>query len=71
LYRGDRNEFNVPYVYESNFSTYWDYIEGSLYTASASQKVAYKRIKKELEKYIYKKHGRYCNAASMLNKIEI
>lgn len=58
-------------IYQSEFKNYWDYIEGSLYTLNSSKKIAYKKIKKELEKYIQEKHGRYCNAITMLDKIEI
>lgn len=70
-YRGDTVDFNEVSVYQSHFSYSWDYIQGSLYTASPSEKIAYRRIKKALEKFIYEKHGRYCNAISFLDKIVI
>lgn len=71
-YRGDDRElFNQVETCSSNFMPYWDYIQADLYTASSSKKIAYKRLKKALEKYIYEKHGRYCNAISYLDKIVI
>jgi hypothetical protein len=70
-YRSDKEDFNVVRIHEMNFSSYWDYIRGYLYTASPSEKIAYRRIKKALEKFIYEKHGRYCNAISFLDKIQL
>jgi hypothetical protein len=67
----DTVEFNEASVYQSKFSYSWDYIKGTLYTASPSEKIAYRRIKKALEKYIYEKHGRYCNAISFLSQIKL
>jgi hypothetical protein len=71
-YRGDNDGlFNEVSVYQSHFSTYWDYIKADLYTSSPSEKIAYRRMKKALEKFIYEKHGRYCNAISFLDKIQL
>jgi hypothetical protein len=71
LYRSDNEKlFNEVGVFDSHFSTFTDYIFGYLHTSSSSKKIAYKRIKKALEKFIYEKHGRYCNAITMLDKIE-
>jgi hypothetical protein len=71
IYRGDKADFNEVFTWESHWSNSWDYISGTLYTASPSEKIAYRRIKKALEKYIYEKHGRYCNAIDFLDKIII
>jgi hypothetical protein len=71
IYRGDTIDFNETSVYQSHFSSSWDYIRGALYTASPNDKIAYRRIKKALEKFIYEKHGRYCNAIGLLDKIII
>ena len=72
LYRGDNYDtlFNEVSVFDYQ-STYNDFIRATLYTQSSSKKIAYKRMKKELEKFIYKKHGRYCNAITMLDKVEV
>jgi len=71
LYRGDFNiVFNQTNINESHFEPYWNYIKCYLYTLSSSEKIAYRRIKKSLEKYIYEKHGRYCNALEFLDKIK-
>jgi hypothetical protein len=70
-YRGDKVDFNEIKIYESHSSCLGDYIRAYLYTASPSEKIAYRRIKKALEKFIYEKHGRYCNAISFLDKIQI
>jgi len=72
LYRSDHATlFNEVRVYESKFEGYWDYIESHLYSATSSKKIAFRRIKKALEKFIYQKHGRYCNAITLLNQVEI
>jgi len=70
-YRGDKEEFNTVITYHSNWETSWDYIRANLYTATSSEKIAYKRMKKALEKFIYEKYGRYCNAISFLDKIRV
>ena len=74
MYRSDNTVlFNAISVYDTSgwaISSY-DYIQADLYTQSSSEKIAYKRIKKALEKFIYKKHGRYCNAISFLDRIEV
>ncbi len=64
-------EYNKVSIIQSKYEKIFDYIRGSLYTSDSSNKSAYKRIKAELEKYIQEKHGRYCNAVTMLDKIEI
>lgn len=74
-YRGSSeklfNEVEVIDTSNWNTSEYYDYIEGKLYTSTSNYKIAYRRIKKELEKYINKKHGRYCNAITILDQIQI
>jgi hypothetical protein len=71
-YRGDKDElFNDVVVFDSHYEGYWDYIQASLYSATTSEKIAYKRMKRALEKFIQKKHGRYCNAIAFLDKIEL
>lgn len=71
-YRGDKDEFNqVSIIDTSNWGCGSDYIHADLITSTDSAKIAYRRIKKALEKYIYKKHGRYCNAISFLDQIKI
>lgn len=70
-YRGDKEEFNSVSTYESKYGGYWDYIQSELYTATPSKKIAYRRMKKSLEKFIYEKHGRYCNAITFLDQIKI
>jgi len=71
-YRGDKETlFNETVVYDSKFGMYWDEIVAYLYTSTTSKKIAYRRLKKALEKFIYDKHGRYCNAIAFLDKIEI
>jgi len=72
-YRGDTDSlFNQVTVFDtSNWHiSSSDYIQSDLYTSSSSTKIAYRRMKKALETFIYKKHGRYCNAITMLDKIE-
>lgn len=72
LYRGDNDKlFNEVLTFQYNFSNWSDYIEADLYTSSPSEKIAYRRMKKALEKFIYEKHGRYCNAISFLNQIKL
>jgi hypothetical protein len=72
-YSSDKEKelFNNANAWEMRFSTYWDYIQGFLYTTCSSEKVAYKKVKKALEEFIFEKHGRYCNAISFLDKIKI
>ncbi len=71
-YRGDNDElFGEVSVFDSQYKNYWDYIRATLYSASPSKKIAYKRMKKALEKFINTKHGRYCNAMIILNRIEV
>lgn len=71
-YRGDTDTlFNEVGICDWTDRSYLDYLFGYLYTSTTSKKIAYKRIKKALEKHIYNKHGRYCNAISFLEKIEL
>jgi hypothetical protein len=73
-YRGDSEVlFNEITVFDtSGWSiSSCDYIKANLYTQTSNEKIAYKRMKKALEKFIYKKHGRYCNAITFLDKIKI
>jgi hypothetical protein len=73
-YRGDSDSlFNQVAVFDtSNWRiSSSDYIESDLYTSSSSTKIAYRRMKKALETFIYKKHGRYCNAILFLDQIKI
>jgi hypothetical protein len=70
-YRGDEEEFNIVSTFHSNYGSSCDYIQADLYTATSSEKIAYKRMKKALEKFIYEKYGRYCNAIDFLDKIQI
>lgn len=71
IYSFDHDKlFNQVGVFGSQ-SKYSDYIYGYLYTSTSNSKIAYKRIKKALEKFIYQKHGRYCNAISFLDQIKI
>jgi len=71
-YRGDNDKlFNEVVVFDSHYSGCWDYIQATLYSATSSKKIAYKRMKRALEKFIWEKHGRYCNAATFLNQIEL
>lgn len=65
------NKLDDVGVIQSKYEKYFDYIRGSLYTSNSNEKLAYKKIKKELEKFIQEKHGRYCNAITMLDKIKI
>jgi len=71
-YRGDKDElFGEVGVFDSHHDRYWDYIKAELYSASPSKKIAYRRMKKALEKFINAKHGRYCDAADVLSRIEV
>lgn len=71
MYRSDEKLFNSVLVFDHHFEPYWDYIQGYVYTSSSNFKVVYKRIKKAIEKFIYKKHGRYCNTINLLDQIQL
>lgn len=65
--------FDIPKVYENkwNCRSLTDNINGYLYTAEADETKAYKRIKKEIERYLKKEYGKYGNYIQLLDKIEI
>lgn len=71
-YSGDTDKlFNqISIIDMTGFSTL-DYITGVLRTTQNSKVHAYKRIKKELEKYINKKLSRYGGAIKLLDEIKI
>lgn len=48
-----------------------DYVHATIYTTEANEKKVYKKLKKEIEKYLQKNYGRYGNYIELLNKIEI
>ena len=60
-------------VYEQKWHTdvLKDYIQASIYTAETDDKKVYKKLKKEIEKYLNKNYGRYGNYIDLLDKIEI
>jgi hypothetical protein len=73
-YRGDKDAlFNDVSVYDTSgwAISSCDYIKATLYTQTSNEKIAYRRMKKALEKFIYAKHGRYCNAISFLDQIKL
>ncbi len=74
-YRGDTdtlfNQIGIIDTSKWGWCDYADYISGTLYTTNSSNKVAYKRIKKELEKYINEKISRYGVAIELLEKIDL
>lgn len=49
----------------------FDCIIGTLYTTQADEKIAYKKVKDELEEYIYKNFGRYSKATKLLDSLNI
>jgi hypothetical protein len=62
---------NESSCYEMRIGIKYDnYINGYLYTTNPSQKIATKRIKKELEKFINEKYGRYSNYKIKLDEIQ-
>jgi hypothetical protein len=61
------------HVWEMKWSsrTFKDYVNASIYTTEIDEKKAYKKLKKEIEKYLKKEYGRYGNYLDLLSKIEI
>lgn len=71
-YRGDSEKlFNEVCVIDWSNDRYFNFIRGYLYTSTTSKKIAYKRVKRGLEKHIGERYGKYCNAAELLNSINI
>lgn len=71
MYQGDTTKlFNEVEIFDFTFAG-CDEIRATLNTQTSSPKIAYKRMKKALEKFIYAKHGRYCNAITFLDQIKI
>lgn len=69
-YKDDRVLNQVLFV---DFTDWKDfgYLTGILRTMESNKKVAYKKVKRELEKYINKKLIRYGGATQLLNEIVI
>lgn len=61
----------ICYEMKWNCSSLIDYITGQLYTNNPNEKVAYKSIKKAMNKFINDKYGKYGNYINLLEKIEI
>lgn len=70
-YSGDTIDFEAVNTFESKYSNMWDYMMATLFTSEPDEKIVYKKMKDALENFIYEKHGRYCNAATFLDKINI
>lgn len=62
---------NKTGAYHSKIGTLSDEIHAYMYTTESNSKKAYVKIKKELEKFIYEKFGRYTGATDILNTLEI
>lgn len=65
--------FDVVKVYESKWSSRYleDEINGYIYTTESDEKKIYKRIKKEIEKYLKKEYGKYGLFIGLLDNIVI
>ncbi|NFG37511.1 hypothetical protein [Clostridium botulinum] len=48
-----------------------DYISANVTTSETDDKKVYKKLKKEIEKYLQSNYGRYGNYIDLLNNIEI
>lgn len=62
--------FKTVDINHSNFMPYWDYLNGTYYTQFPSKKIALNKLKKEMTKWIYEKHGRYCKGIDLLESIK-
>lgn len=60
-----------PHVYHFNLLSYYDEMTVTIYTAKKNDKKNYIKLKEELEKYIYEKHGRYCNSIDILKTLNL
>jgi len=71
-YRGDKDTmFNEVHIIDWSNNDYFNSIYGQLYTSTSSEKIAYKRIKKALEKHINTRLSKYGNISILLDKIVI
>ncbi|MGN2336836.1 hypothetical protein ACTFIN_01750 [Clostridium cagae] len=64
---------NKVNVYERKWNTksFKDYISANVTTNETDDKKVYKKLKKEIEKYLQSNYGRYGNYIDLLNNIEI
>lgn len=62
-------DFRKVSVHHFNCLSYYDEVTGTLYTHNPSKKIAFKAIKKSMEKFLYDKYGKYCQGVSLLKSI--
>lgn len=62
--------FNKPSV--SHFKMFsYDEVKGYFYTKESNEKKALKKLKAEIEKFLYEKFGKYCKGVDLLNAINV
>jgi hypothetical protein len=56
-------------VWHSHYGTYWDKVDAVFYTTNNSEKIAKKTMKKQIEKFMFEKFGKYAMQTSMIELI--
>jgi hypothetical protein len=68
-YNDHKTIIRKVYVWHSHYGNYWDSVKAVFYTTNNSEKIAKKTMKKQIEKFMYEKFGKYAMQTSMIDRI--